>query len=545
VSPRQEDKYYDNGGAEEGAMIMNDEVEAKSIGDEEELLQFLAPTYANWADQVEFEEAQLAEIGQRLMLTWEELHHSSRTTTTTTTTSSGYRPSATTAMHSSRGGKARGLRAASRPCHYPMMPAASMRRDAAEDELGEYMAMIHAARSRPDRPKRGLPPPRSHNDSSSSSSSKRPKPLCSSSFADDVAFHAAAVRSAALAIQRAHKGRAAAPAGEEPQQQRQRGTKRKSRSRSLDTENDRAADDKKTKNGANKQLQQQRKKEKQKEREKAASEAGRKLFVGGIVFADLEDDTEAREVRSSEEAALLAEVRREVFVDVVLGAFGVVDRIKAEWDDRYCHVVYSSRAEAERAFAGLSDHQERRRLCETEAAALLREEGLPEAAAPLPNFYVRWPKDDPVRVSTGQQRGHRRCRTSTGEKTKNEGGEGQKQEHDQARLTEGEDASDMSAEEDPRDDQETKEQANEEEADEKEEDVEEEEGERRLDSALTPSAVSAFTLLRDQLALQLMVGVERLAKAPGGSRTHHGPSAFVLCLLTLYSCILPCIVLPH
>jgi hypothetical protein len=504
------------------------EMHTCSSEDEEEL-DLLRPAFANWADQVEYEEAQLlAETGERLTLTWEEIAselESDRHLQLSSTASYSLPHFESTRRNGrgascSRGSTSKAL--------------ASAYRDE-DDELGEYVAMIKAAKARRDRPQRGLPPPRT---------AKRGEAAKSSSFAIDEAFHAAAVRSATQAVRRtAQKGGGAT--------QPTRGTKRKSRSRSLDTENDRAADDKKTKKAAAKssqhhlQKQQQKKTKEVKKREKTASEAGRKLFVGGIVFADLEDDTEAREVRCPEEAALLAEVRREVFVDVVLGAFGEIDSIKAEWDERYCHVVYGSRDAAERAFAGLSDHQERRRLCQVEAAALLREEGLPEAAAPLPNFYVRWPKDDPIRCPATP--GHRRDRESvattcsrrrSAERQASGGEQEQEQQHstDDARKRPiHEESEEDSSRREGKARVDSKEQGRE----------EEEEEERHNSSKAAPATVNAWTLMRDRMALQLRVGVASLAQVRSRTRhqRHHGPSALVLCLLTLYSCILPCVVL--
>lgn len=507
-----------------------------TCSEDEEELKFLTPAFANWADQVEYEEAQLlAETGERLTLTWEEIASELESCDQHLQLNS-------TAYYSlPRFESIRNGRGASYSRSPTPKVLASAYRGDEDDELGEYVAMIKAAKARRDRPQRGLPPPRT---------AKRGEAAKSSSFAIDEAFHAAAVRSATQAVRRAaQKGGGAT--------QPPRGTKRKSRSRSLDTENDRAADDKKTKKAAakNSQHQLQKQMKEVKKREKAASEAGRKLFVGGIVFADLEDDTEAREVRCPEEAALLAEVRREVFVDVVLGAFGEIDSIKAEWDERYCHVVYGSRDAAERAFAGLSDHQERRRLCQVEAAALLREEGLPEAAAPLPNFYVRWPKDDPIRCPATP--GHRRDRESvattcsrrrSAEKMSGGGERAQEQQHST------EDEGERLPEEEKNESEEESSRAatdngaregRERRVDTKEQEREAEEEERHNSKAST-ATVNAWTLMRDRLALQLCVGVASLAKVRNRTHHHHhhGPSALVLCLFTLYRVsILPCVVL--
>jgi hypothetical protein len=183
---------------------------------------------------------------------------------------------------------------------------------------------------------------------------------------------------------------------------------------------------------------------KQKERlrikKEEEAEKGRKLFVGGIAFDDLyspelllslssfiassspsstsspsngeekgdddgQDELEAilnddvTLVLADEVATILKDIRIKC-LQALFEEFGPVDKIKPHWAQRYCHVVYETEEAARLAFEVLSCGEARRKR-EEEMKRQLDELSLPATAAPLHNFYVRWPRgaDDKKRDS--------------------------------------------------------------------------------------------------------------------------------------------------
>jgi len=124
-----------------------------------------------------------------------------------------------------------------------------------------------------------------------------------------------------------------------------------------------------------------------------------KLFVGGIIFADLEEHLFEMEESIGEEmepelmfTALetLKKLRIDCF-ESMFEEFGKVRKIKPNWEKRFCHVVYDQEEDAIQAFAVLG-HADERKKRRKEFMDLLESSGLPRFAAPLHNFYVRQTK---------------------------------------------------------------------------------------------------------------------------------------------------------
>eukprot|EP01090_Pellita_catalonica_P013197 TRINITY_DN3064_c0_g1_i1.p2 TRINITY_DN3064_c0_g1~~TRINITY_DN3064_c0_g1_i1.p2 ORF type:complete len:314 (-),score=64.65 TRINITY_DN3064_c0_g1_i1:1041-1982(-) len=111
-------------------------------------------------------------------------------------------------------------------------------------------------------------------------------------------------------------------------------------------------------------------------------ERGRKIFIGGVIF----DDIENIGVSFVED---LKKLRTEL-LEEIFHSLGDVCRIAPKWSKRYCHVVYKTRAQAKRVFATLSSTEKRKQILAQINQDLL-DNGIPEIATP-PNFYVRWPR---------------------------------------------------------------------------------------------------------------------------------------------------------
>jgi len=128
-----------------------------------------------------------------------------------------------------------------------------------------------------------------------------------------------------------------------------------------------------------------------------------KLFFGGIIFADLEEGLFEMEDSIGEDVepeVLFAayDTLKKLRIDCLesmFNEFGEVTRTKPNWEKRYCHVAYRNLDDASRAFQVLARAEERKKRQE-EFGDTLEAAGLPRFAAPLPNFYVRWPRGSPA-----------------------------------------------------------------------------------------------------------------------------------------------------
>eukprot|EP00005_Dracoamoeba_jomungandri_P003945 CAMPEP_0174259110 /NCGR_PEP_ID=MMETSP0439-20130205/7989_1 /TAXON_ID=0 /ORGANISM="Stereomyxa ramosa, Strain Chinc5" /LENGTH=443 /DNA_ID=CAMNT_0015342881 /DNA_START=133 /DNA_END=1464 /DNA_ORIENTATION=+ len=139
-----------------------------------------------------------------------------------------------------------------------------------------------------------------------------------------------------------------------------------------------------------------------KRKKKRAAERGRKLFVGGVIFKDLQmflkDHVEVDCMGDFSVPSLfclsnlLSELRAELFV-FMLREFGRIEQIKPCWSKRYCHVVYASKESADVAFEVLSKTEERRSRV-ANLAHCLSCLSLPTFISPLSDFYVRWPSNN-------------------------------------------------------------------------------------------------------------------------------------------------------
>jgi len=124
-----------------------------------------------------------------------------------------------------------------------------------------------------------------------------------------------------------------------------------------------------------------------------------KIFVGGIIFADLEERLFEMEEAIGEEMEdsimfaacdTLKQLRIDCFVSM-FEEFGKVQKIKPNWEKRFCHVSYAKEEEALEAYRVLARSNERKRR-QKEFKDSLAAAGFPRFAAPNFNFYVGWPR---------------------------------------------------------------------------------------------------------------------------------------------------------
>jgi len=136
-----------------------------------------------------------------------------------------------------------------------------------------------------------------------------------------------------------------------------------------------------------------------KRRKKKTKKVEYKLFVGGIIFADLEEHLFEMEEAIGEEVEpeilfaacdTLKKLRIDCFVSM-FEEFGKVLRIKPNWDKRFCHVAYAREEDAVEAYRVLARAEERKKR-QREFKDVLEAAGFPQFAAPNFNFYVRWPR---------------------------------------------------------------------------------------------------------------------------------------------------------
>jgi len=136
-----------------------------------------------------------------------------------------------------------------------------------------------------------------------------------------------------------------------------------------------------------------------KKKKKKSKKVEYKLFVGGIIFADLEERLFEMEEAIGEEmddSIMFAacDTLKQLRIDC-LGSmfeeFGKVLTIKPNWEKRFCHVSYAKEEEALDAYRVLARADERKRR-QKEFKDALAAAGFPRFAAPNCNFYVRWPR---------------------------------------------------------------------------------------------------------------------------------------------------------
>jgi len=135
-------------------------------------------------------------------------------------------------------------------------------------------------------------------------------------------------------------------------------------------------------------------------KKKKAKKPEYKLFVGGIIFADLEEHLFEMEEAIGEEmepeimfAALdtLKRLRIDCFENL-FAEFGKA-KIKPNWEKRFCHVLYEKEEDALEAFRVLARAEERKKR-QKEFREVLEAAGFPRFAAPRHNFYVRFPRSE-------------------------------------------------------------------------------------------------------------------------------------------------------
>ena len=108
------------------------------------------------------------------------------------------------------------------------------------------------------------------------------------------------------------------------------------------------------------------------------------LFVGGLIFTDLEKATkDAGKAKLKE----LKDLRVKCVIEM-LQSFGEIKLLKKRWDRRYCHVIFANAADTKRAYDCLTLAEERQTL-KAVYQKKLQAEGLPIICAPS-KYYVRW-----------------------------------------------------------------------------------------------------------------------------------------------------------
>eukprot|EP01087_Luapelamoeba_hula_P023452 TRINITY_DN8625_c0_g1_i1.p1 TRINITY_DN8625_c0_g1~~TRINITY_DN8625_c0_g1_i1.p1 ORF type:complete len:298 (+),score=79.55 TRINITY_DN8625_c0_g1_i1:129-1022(+) len=155
-------------------------------------------------------------------------------------------------------------------------------------------------------------------------------------------------------------------------------------------------------------------------KQEAVIEEGCYLFVGGVVFTDLEkllvDPSTSRPPHlahrkrrgsetDAEKAVLLAEQhaadaellkhytkRRVQCLSDMLAEFGPIVKLTPRWQRRHCHVTFADAESAKRAYEAIADPVVRKGLFER-AKDKLRGEGEPVDLVPT-RFYLRWAEKD-------------------------------------------------------------------------------------------------------------------------------------------------------
>jgi len=107
-------------------------------------------------------------------------------------------------------------------------------------------------------------------------------------------------------------------------------------------------------------------------RDTSAKEEGKKIFVGGLSFSDLEGKVGCHKLK---------EERIKKYTQI-FHKFGKVARIQGHWNAKFCFVVYSKRQDAKRAMKYLSQHPVRK--------SMVKQVTLKSNVVLSPSFYVRW-----------------------------------------------------------------------------------------------------------------------------------------------------------
>lgn len=100
------------------------------------------------------------------------------------------------------------------------------------------------------------------------------------------------------------------------------------------------------------------------------------------------------ETAGSENMAELMKEKRKQHFRAMLGKLGKITQIKEEWDKRFVFVIYETPDEAQTAMQTLRSNEARIKLVK-DIRYNLTKSGESTLHAPLPNFYVRWPKIKP------------------------------------------------------------------------------------------------------------------------------------------------------
>eukprot|EP01130_Rhizamoeba_saxonica_P002037 TRINITY_DN11841_c0_g1_i1.p1 TRINITY_DN11841_c0_g1~~TRINITY_DN11841_c0_g1_i1.p1 ORF type:complete len:498 (-),score=101.52 TRINITY_DN11841_c0_g1_i1:29-1522(-) len=126
------------------------------------------------------------------------------------------------------------------------------------------------------------------------------------------------------------------------------------------------------------------------DKKKVVSHAGRKIFVGKIRIDDILE-TGDKQIWDEDTINQYINHRVQELQDV-FRVYGEVEEFSEDWGNRgFGFVVYQYAKDAKLAVNRLKDFKDRR-VISREIKANLRDQGLDILMAPLPNYYVRWPK---------------------------------------------------------------------------------------------------------------------------------------------------------
>jgi hypothetical protein len=121
---------------------------------------------------------------------------------------------------------------------------------------------------------------------------------------------------------------------------------------------------------------------------------GCKIFVGGIMFDDLEALKKTKDGYSASEEVIahIQKLKNERLIEIIriFSRFGTVVRVKQFLEKRHIFITYDNKNSALQALRALKPLEVRKKIVQ-EVRERLRAEDRQTLVSPRSNFYVRWP----------------------------------------------------------------------------------------------------------------------------------------------------------
>lgn len=125
-----------------------------------------------------------------------------------------------------------------------------------------------------------------------------------------------------------------------------------------------------------------------------AEDDGCKIFVGGIMFDDLEALKKTKDGYSASEEVIahIQKLKNERLIEIIriFSRFGTVVRVKQFLEKRHIFITYDNKNSALQALRALKPLEVRKKIVQ-EVRERLRAEDRQTLVSPRSNFYVRWP----------------------------------------------------------------------------------------------------------------------------------------------------------